>query len=204
MICGCNNYKKNRAKEGLKLIEKSIFHDDYNYMFDTIKFTEGINFNSELKTSLFEKNYKLPFINLAARCNSVNCIKILIRNGVNINIYDSKGWLPIHYAAIYHEQYKNEALFALLSCPSVNVNWTTTGGKTIIFNNVKMNTKNKTAYQLANHYLCYGSCSMIKTYIKNKVKIHLKKSRQKNYKTLPIASMAVPCNPSAPLKQEMF
>ena len=56
-----------------------------------------------------------------------------------------------------------------------------------------MNTSNKIPYQLANHYLCYGSCDIIKRYIYNK------KNNNKN--SIPIAPMATLCLPSAPLKE---
>ena len=83
----------------------------------------------------------------------------------------------------------------LLKSPYVNINWPTTGGSVANYNNVKMNTKGKTAYQLANHYLCYGSCKIIQEHIQNKI------NRVKPNKTIPLAPMAIPYNPSAPPKE---
>ena len=146
---------------------------------------------------LFLKNYKMPLINFAAKCNSIYCIKVLIKNGANINIYDNSGWLPIHYASIYHEPYKNDSLRIILSSPNVKVNLFTIGGSVIKYTNVKMNTKGKTAFELANHYLCYGSCKLIEEYIKKKVSAIKTKNKLKkqNYKKVPIAPMAIPYNP---------
>ena len=189
----CSNYKKNRIKEALKMLEEDIYNDNCNHMLDVIRFTEGLHVNFIFKTKFLEKNYKMPLINFAARCNSVLCIKCLIKNNANINVYDKKGWLPIHYAAIYHEPYKNDALLTLLHCPNVHIDWPTKGADNIIYNNVRMNTSNKIPYQLANHYLCYGSCDIIQKYIYNK------KNNNKN--SIPIAPMATLCLPSAPLKE---
>ena len=180
MFWNCYNYKKARLIEAIKLLEEAIYNDNDKYMNHTIKYTNGLHKNYILKTSIFKNNYKMPLINFAARCNSVNCIKKLLKMGVDINIYDASGWLPIHHAAIYHESYKNQALFELLSYyPYVNINYLTVGGKNIKFNNVKMNTTHKSAYQLANHYLCYGSCEMIEKYIKNQNNFQQKQTQQK-------------------------
>lgn len=180
MFCGCYNYKNARINEAVKLLEKAIYKDNYKYMFDIVKYTEGLHVNYIFKTTLLKKNYKMSLINFAARCDSCNCISILLKNCANINTYDGMGWLPIHYAAIYHEVYRNKSLLALLTSQYVNIHYLTKGGKKNQFNNVKLNTKGKTAYQLANHYLCYGSCKIINNYIKNK------------QKKIPIASMAKP------------
>ena len=203
MFLCCYNYKKSRISEAVKLLEKAIYEDDYKYMFDTIKYTNGLDINYIFKTTIFKNNYKMSLINFAARCNSYNCINVLLKNKADVNIYDSRGWLPIHYAAIYHEPYKNQSLVALLSSPYININYLTVDGKTIIFNNVKMNTKGKSAYQLANHYLCYGSCKLIENYLKNKKKqketVNVKK-KVNTKKPLPIASMAKLCYKPMPIK----
>ena len=192
MSCICVDYKKNRIKEALKLLENAIYNDKCNYMLDIIRFTDGLHVNFIFKTTLLKKNYNMPLINFACKCNSILSIKCLIKNKANINVYDKKGWLPIHYASIYHEQYENEALLTLLYCRNINIHWPTTGGKNIVYNNVKMNTKHKNAYQLANHYLCYGSCDIIQKYINHKA--------NNNKDIIPVAPMARPCIPSAPLK----
>ena len=203
MFSCCYNYKKSRISEAVKLLEKAIYKDDYKYMFDTIKYTIGLHINYIFKTTIFKNNYKMSLINFAARCNSCNCINVLLKNKAGVNFYDSSGWLPIHYAVIYHEPYKNQSLAALLCSPYININYLTVGGKTVNFNNVKMNTKGKSAYQLANHYLCYGSCNMIQNYIKNKKKqkenVNIKKKVNTN-KSLPIASMAKLFYKTMPIK----
>ena len=198
MFLNCYNYKKERIKRALNLLEKAIFNDDAEYMIDTIKYTNGLHINYIFKPKILKITYNMPLINFAARCNSINCIYLLINNNVDVNIYDGNGWLPIHYVSIYHEPYKNKALKLILSNPYVNINSITKKGKTIRYNNVKLNTKNKTALQLANHYLCYESCKIIEKYIKNK-KYKTNKKIQ-----LPIARMAVVYNPSAPLKPASF
>ena len=191
----CYDYKKQRIKSALKLLEKAIYNDDCDYMFEILKFTEGLHVDYIFKTTKLKKNYKMPLINFAARCNSYCCINVLINCGANINKYDSKGWLPIHYVAIYHEPHRNKSLVNLLKSPYVNINWPTTGGSVANYNNVKMNTKGKTAYQLANHYLCYGSCKIIQEHIQNQI------NRVKPNKSIPLAPMAIPYNPSAPPKE---
>jgi len=198
MLLNCYNYKKRRINEAIRLLEKAIYEDDYGYMFDTIKYTNGLHINYIFKTTLLKTNYKMSLINFAARCNSYNCVISLLKNNADINIYDSKGWLPIHYAGIYHEPYKNQTLLALLSSPYININCLTLGGKIIIFNNVKMKTKGKSVYQLANHYLCYGSCKIIQNYIKNKQK---QKNPVRISETLPMASMAKLCYKPIPINK---
>ena len=151
------NYNDKMLKQGIKSLEEAIYNDDYYYMIDIVKYTKGLHLNYIFKTTLLKnKNYKMSLINFACRCNSVKCIKLLIKNNVNINIYDDYGWLPIHYASVYHEQYDNKALNIILSCGDVNLDLKTINGEKVFFNNIKFNTKNKTAFQLANHFLCYG------------------------------------------------
>ena len=169
-IC-CYNYKKKRINQAIKLLENAIYNDDAKYMIDTIEYTDGLHINYIFKSKILENNYKISPINYACRCNSINCIKSLIKNGANINMYDQRGWLPIHYASIYHEKYNNVSLKLVLSSQYANIDLKTKGGKIVIYNNVKLNTKNKTAFELANHYLCYGSCKVIKNYILNKNKL---------------------------------
>ena len=199
MFLMCYNYKKERIREATKLIEKAIFKDDYQYMLDTIKYTNGLHINYMFKTTILNINYTMSFIHLASRFNSVNCINSLIRNKASVNIYDGSGWLPIHYAAIHHQPYKNKSLRALLTAPNIKPCGITLNGKIIIFNRVKFNTKNKTAFELANHYLRYESCKIIEDYINDT--FNMIQNRKYKNRIVPYAKVALICEsiPTVPL-----
>ena len=154
----CTSYANNRRKNAGNLLDVAIYNDDSRRLYDIIKYTDGITYDYIFKPQMVSKGSKMSLINYASRCDSIDCVKMLLYNGANPNIYDSNGWLPIHYAAVYHELYDNSVLSTLLSDSRVNSNVRTIKGKTIMYNNVKLNTKNKTAYQLAHHFLCFGSC----------------------------------------------